>query len=162
MGPSPKGRIFSGSERRCRASPVFRRRDGGLLRDDEGHLGTEEDSGLRFLGLSLEQFAGLFRTVGEVRAVVSDGSVAGFLWLELRERELHIHGIILLPDFRGRGLGGQAIASAQREFAGRIDVIELGVQLANTSAIGFYEHLGFVRHDTKTAPGFQIMRLPIR
>ena len=44
-------------------------------------LGGSEDSALDYLGLSWNELAGLFTSVGEIRAITENGSVAGFVWL---------------------------------------------------------------------------------
>jgi ribosomal protein S18 acetylase RimI-like enzyme len=124
-------------------------------------LGGSESVALGYLGLSWDKLAELFKTVGEIRSVVEGDDLAGFLWIELRERELHVHAIVLSPDFRGQGLGGRAFRELQREFGEAADLIELGVQEENESAIGFYRHLGFSTVEKDTAPGFLIMRKPI-
>ena len=45
--------------------------------------------------------------VAELRQVDDDGSVAGYVWIEVRERTLHVHALLLEEEFRGRGLGGR-------------------------------------------------------
>jgi len=124
-------------------------------------LGESEGSALAYVGLSWDELAGLFTSLGEIRSIVEDAGVAGFVWIELRGRELHLHAIVLSLSYRGRGVGRRVFRELKREFGGLADVIELGVQEENKSAIDFYRHLGFHDVESETAPGFLIMRAPI-
>lgn len=124
-------------------------------------LGEAEHAALDYLGVSWEKLAKLFSTIGEVRAVCEETDVTGFIWIERRETELHVHAIVLDPEFRGRGIGRSVFRELEREFSDVADVIELGVQEENTNAIGFYCHLGFHIVERDTAPGFLIPRRPI-
>jgi ribosomal protein S18 acetylase RimI-like enzyme len=107
-----------------------------------GQLGDSELAALSHLGISWDTLAQMFTSVGEVRCVLSDDVVAGFAWIEFREPELHVHGIVLSDEFRGRGIGRAVFHKLQDEFRAQAEVIELGVQKGNKRAIGFYEHLG--------------------
>jgi len=120
-------------------------------------LGDSQEEALAHLGLTWDELAALFTSVGELRAIDADGEVAGFVWIELRDRELHIHAVILHPVFRGRGIGREVFSELQREYSDTINTIELGVQESNQRAIGFYEHIGFSSMERATAPGFRIM-----
>ena len=121
-------------------------------------MGCEADGALGYLGLTREKFETLYRTVGEVRAVDDDGMHVGYVWIELRDDRLHIHGIILFPKKRGQGSGTRLIQALCREFEGRASAVELGVQVSNPAAIRFYERLGFEDVTEKTAPGFRILQ----
>jgi ribosomal protein S18 acetylase RimI-like enzyme len=63
----------------------------------------------------------------------------------------HLH-INLLPSAHGQGLGRALMDTLMRRLteAGSIGV-HLGVDPRNDHAIGFYEHLGFTRHDSDGA-----------
>ena len=113
----------------------------------------------RELGLSPEEAAALPRSVGELRQVEEDGAVAGYAWLELRDRTLHVHALLLEPEFRGRGLGGVVLAELEREFEDRVDEVELGVLPGNARALALYEKAGFERVGERL--GFLIMRKPV-
>ncbi len=108
------------------------------------------------LGLTADELARLPHEVGELREVEESGEVAGYVWLELRERTLHVHALLLEPQFRGRGIGGRALAGLEDEFRGRIDEIELGVEPGNAPAMRLYERTGFERVGERL--GFMIMR----
>ena len=59
----------------------------------------------------------------------------------------HLH-IDLLPELQGRGVGRQLIDELLRRLAtAGSHGVHLGVDTRNTHAIGFYEHLGFRRHE---------------
>jgi ribosomal protein S18 acetylase RimI-like enzyme len=124
-------------------------------------LGKDTERALGYLGLTLEQFRALYEGTGEVRTVLVDGTRAGHVWIELRGRVLHIHGVVLLPEVRGKGIGTAAFGLLRDEFAGRIDWIELGVQIENRGALRFYERLGFRESGHDTAPGFRVLRWPV-
>ena len=108
------------------------------------------------LGLTTELAAKLPRTVGELRQIEEDGHVAGYVWLEHRERTLHIHALLLEEAFPGRGLGARVLAELENEFCSRIDDVELGVLPENRRAVALYERSGFQPIDERL--GFLIMR----
>ena len=108
------------------------------------------------LGLSAGEYERLGHEVGEVRQLEVDGSVAGYVWLEVRDRDLHIHALVLEESFRGRGLGGRAIELLLAEHAGIVDTVELGVEPENRPARALYERAGF--EYTGERLGFLIMR----
>lgn len=117
---------------------------------------AEAESVYAELGLTPERVAGLPHEVGELRTVEEDGVTAGYVWLELRERTLHVHALLLEPEFRGRGIGGRVLAGLEDEFRGRIDEVELGVEPGNTPALHLYERAGFEGVGERL--GFLIMR----
>jgi len=125
------------------------------------HMAGTIEAVMVFLELTWEGFAGLFETVGEVRTILEDGVRAGFLWIELRERVLHVHGIILDPAARGKGIGTTVFGDLQDEYAGRVDAIELGVRVVNEGAIRFYERIGFQTHQSIEEIGFRVLRRPV-
>jgi ribosomal protein S18 acetylase RimI-like enzyme len=125
------------------------------------HMEGTVQAVMRFLDLTWQGFAELFGTVGEVRAICCEATVAGFLWIERRDRELHVHGIILRPEFRGRGLGRSIFERLEEEFKGRVDVLELGVRVSNEGAIRFYERIGFELDRTIDEIGFLVYRKPL-
>jgi ribosomal protein S18 acetylase RimI-like enzyme len=108
------------------------------------------------LGLTPERVAELPHEIGELREVEEDGAVAGYAWIELRERTLHVHALLLEPEFRGHGIGGRVLSELEDEFRGRIEEIELGVEPGNVPALRLYERAGFERVGERL--GFLIMR----
>jgi ribosomal protein S18 acetylase RimI-like enzyme len=111
------------------------------------------------LGLTTDEVARLPHEVGELREVEENGTTAGYVWLELRKRTLHVHALLLEPEFRGRGIGGRILAGLEDEFRGRIDEVELGVEPGNAPALRLYERAGFERAGERL--GFLIMRKPL-
>jgi ribosomal protein S18 acetylase RimI-like enzyme len=108
------------------------------------------------LELTADDVARLPHEVGELREVEEDGATAGYVWLELRERTLHVHALLLEPEFRGRGIGGRVLYELEEEFRDRADDVELGVEPGNAPALRLYERAGFVRVGERL--GFLIMR----
>ena len=108
------------------------------------------------LGLTPEEAARLPREVGELRQVEEDSDVFGYVWVEARERTLHVHALLLEEEFRGRGLGGFVLAALEDEFREAVDAVELGVEPANRRALALYERTGFERVGERL--GFLIMR----
>jgi ribosomal protein S18 acetylase RimI-like enzyme len=98
---------------------------------------------MRIMHMTWEEYAQIFRTRGEVRAIYQDDKLAGFYWIEEREDTLHLHGLILKKEFQGQGIGTAALTMLSERFANKMDKIELGVYQANIGAIRLYEKLGF-------------------
>jgi ribosomal protein S18 acetylase RimI-like enzyme len=108
------------------------------------------------LGLTADEVARLPHELGELRTVEEDGATAGYVWLELRGRTLHVHALLLEPELRGHGIGGRVLSELEDEFRGRIDELELGVEPGNAPALRLYERSGFERAGERL--GFLIMR----
>lgn len=132
-----------------------------LLRLILDQVGNQSEEAMAFLGLTPDKFAQVYHSTGEVRVIIADGAKAGYVWIETRGRILHLHAIILHPTVRGKGIGTRVVHELAREFASRVDEIELGVQDSNAAALRFYERLGFRRLTVPTAPGFSILRLTL-
>ena len=93
--------------------------------------------------LCLSEFIHLFQTTGQVHAIQDAGQAAGNYWIEQRKRKLHPHALILEPQFQVRGIDSWVLQKLEQDFAGQIDLIELGVQQANISATQLYERYGY-------------------
>ncbi len=106
---------------------------------------------LRMMGMSWEEFGQMFRTVGQVRVIEESGNAVGFVWTEQRDRVLHVHGLVLEPDYRGRGIGTKVFLDLERQARGNVDLVELGVHETNSRARALYERLGF--RVTRSLPG---------
>lgn len=80
--------------------------------------------------------------------VLIDGLPAGRLYAERKEDRIRIIDISLLPEFRGRGIGGRIM----RELAGEADaqglVMSLHVEI-NNPAREFYKALGFMEKELR-------------
>ncbi len=116
---------------------------------------------LRLMEMTWAEYEQLFRTRGEVCSIYQDGELAGFYWTEEREDTLHLHGLILKPEYQGRGVGTQVLSMLTEKYSAKLDKIELGVYQGNTGAIRLYKRLGF--HITRTLEElhFYIMQKPL-
>ena len=116
---------------------------------------------LDLMQITWEQFGELFRTVGKVYAIDQDGQLTGFYWIEERPPLLHLHALILKPEFQGKGIGTAALQMLIAGYCGRMDAIELGVHQSNPRARKLYERLGFEVIDFKKDLGYFIMQKPL-
>jgi ribosomal protein S18 acetylase RimI-like enzyme len=116
---------------------------------------------LRLMQMTWEQYAQIFRTLGEVQAIYQDDQLAGFYWNELREHTLHLHGLILKPEFRGQGIGTAVLNKLSQSSSGKVARIELGVYQGNTGAIRLYQSMGFTITRTLDDLHFYIMQVPL-
>lgn len=115
----------------------------------------------RILGVSWLEFIQLFRSRGEVCSIEAEAGNAGFVWLELRERTLHVHTLILRPTHRGRGIAGRLLRQLERDYADRADRLELGVHESNQRARLLYERAGFRVIRRLEGIGFIILQKPV-
>ncbi len=116
---------------------------------------------LRMMGATWDEFARMVRTVGEVRTLRGDEAVLGQVWIELRGRELHVHGLAVRPEARGQGIGTQVFSDLEAEFRQSADTIELGAHESNLRALRLYERLGFRVEERLPDVGFAILRKPL-
>jgi ribosomal protein S18 acetylase RimI-like enzyme len=129
-----------------------------LMRTEVGeYLGASA----RILGIPWSEFARLFRERGAVHCIELDGHNAGFFWIELRDRTLHIHALILRPGDRGRGLAGRLLRDLAEEYQGQADEFELGVHESNRRARLLYEKAGFREVRRMPGIGFLILQRPL-
>jgi ribosomal protein S18 acetylase RimI-like enzyme len=116
------------------------------------------DQAIQHLGMTWEQFVGVSQSRGVIHSVYKDAKLAGYYWIEMRGEILHLHGIVILPEFRGRGIGTQILHKLVREYVSRVTAIELGVKDENTRARQFYEQEGFRAVNSLPDIGFTIMQ----
>ncbi len=116
---------------------------------------------MRIMQLTWEQYAQIFRTRGEVQAIYQGGQLAGFYWTELRDGTLHLHGIILKPEFQGKGIGTSVLNMLSECYSGKAACIELGVYQANAGAIRLYQRMGFNIMRSLDELHFYIMQKPL-
>jgi ribosomal protein S18 acetylase RimI-like enzyme len=116
---------------------------------------------LRIMQMTWEQYAHIFRSRGEVQAIYQDDQLAGFYWTELREDTLHLHGLILKPEFQGQGIGTAVLSKLSESFTGKVACIELGVYQANAGAIRLYQRMGFTITRSLDDLQFYIMQKPL-
>jgi ribosomal protein S18 acetylase RimI-like enzyme len=72
-----------------------------------------------------------------------DGQPAGRLYVDRRTGDLRVIDIALLPEFRGRGLGGRLLRSLLDEAAASGSKVSIHVEVHNPAA-RLYGRLGFV------------------
>jgi ribosomal protein S18 acetylase RimI-like enzyme len=130
-----------------------------LLREDaRDYL----DQTIALMGETWEHFLQIAQQVGKVYGVSLDGQTAGYYWIEERGKELHLHGILVKAAFRGQGIGTRILEKLRTDYAGKMEVIELGVHDSNIRAIALYERMGFVTVRRVEEVGFKVMQLPIK
>jgi ribosomal protein S18 acetylase RimI-like enzyme len=78
----------------------------------------------------------------EHSVLLADGVPAGFMIVARGPSETRLVDIALLPEYRGRGLGGSAILGLIRETGAGSVPLRLSVQRGNP-AIRLYQRLGF-------------------
>lgn len=98
---------------------------------------------LKLMQMSMDEFNHLLRTVGTVYAIYDDKQLAGFYWIEEREKVLHLHALLLKQQFQGKGIGTQILRMLASKYSGTMATIELGVHESNERAIRLYERNGF-------------------
>jgi ribosomal protein S18 acetylase RimI-like enzyme len=74
--------------------------------------------------------------------VLLDGAPAGRLLVARWEREIRVVDITLLPEFRGRGAGGELLAGLIAESDEAQKMLSIHVEHQNR-ALGLYRRLGF-------------------
>ena len=117
---------------------------------------------LRLMKMTWEKYSQLFRSLGQVYGIYTEGEEAGFFWIEEREKILHLHGLILKKDFQGRDIGTQVLHDLEAHYGDRMDCIELGVHKSNVRAKRLYERSGYETVKTYRDLGFDVLqkRLP--
>lgn len=83
------------------------------------------------------------REAGESKVIEANGEGAGWLFFARLEDELHLSEIMVLPEFRGRGIGAEAVRQVMALAEGK--PVGLFVNVLNVGAIKLYERLGFQR-----------------
>lgn len=77
------------------------------------------------------------------QVVVVDGEDAGRWYLQAGANETRVIDVALLPDFRGRGVGSELMATAQAAAGERDGCVTIHVE-RNNPALRWYHRLGFV------------------
>jgi len=111
---------------------------------------------LKTLDITVEQFEIYFRSVGQVWAVEIAGQVAGFYWIELRAEVLHIHALILRPEFQGQGIGTSILRLIEQCRPDGVTHLEVGVHNSNTRAQALCGKCGFALTRKRPEVGFAI------
>ncbi len=117
---------------------------------------------LDLMGMTWQEYADRFRTVGQVYRIYRAGQLAGFYWIEERESILHLHGLILANAFQGQGIGSRVLHKLEADYGQRMAAIELGVHQSNTRAIALYERFGYRTVRTLEDLGFLVMQKELK
>ncbi len=107
------------------------------------HAGDYLEPSLLLLGIDQAEFEYLFRSRGEVHAMMRNNEVVGFRWIEFKDDTLHLHALIVNPEFRKQGLAHVALDDVNHLAKGRASKIELGVHRSNHRAKAIYDKAGF-------------------
>lgn len=74
--------------------------------------------------------------------ILVDGDPAGRLYVDRAQDEIRIIDIALLPEYRGRGIGGSLMQQLLAEASAKALPVRLHVE-RNNWACGWYQRLGF-------------------
>jgi ribosomal protein S18 acetylase RimI-like enzyme len=92
--------------------------------------------------------------------IIECGGVAcGYVAIEVAEDAVHVHELVLHPDFQGRGLGTAALSEAIESARARGLPVDLRV-LHRNRAVDLYLRLGFVEYGQ--TPTHRLLRLRIK
>jgi len=129
-----------------------------LIRADAGaYLGE----GMDLIGFTWEQLHAALLTDGWTAVGTVDGDVVVLLWLEVRQRVLHVHALTVEPAWRGLGMGPVALRAVARQKRSEVDVVELGVHDDNQAAWRLYHRLGFEVVRSFAHGSFEVLRCPV-
>jgi ribosomal protein S18 acetylase RimI-like enzyme len=76
--------------------------------------------------------------------ILVDGQPAGQLHVARGEASIHIINIVLLPEYRNRGIGSSILSDLIKEASAAGQPVRIHVEVFNP-ALRFYERLGFIR-----------------
>jgi ribosomal protein S18 acetylase RimI-like enzyme len=94
--------------------------------------------------------------------VMCKGSAIGRLYLHETDDALHVVDISLLPEWRGRGIGGALLRDVLEQAAAGGKGASLSVDKRNSRALALYRRLGFVQADDTGADLLLRWRAPER
>lgn len=80
--------------------------------------------------------------------VLVDGGPAGRIYRNRTEKALHLIELTLLPEFRGRGIGGRIFSDLVQEADRSSLLLTLQVEVSNAIE-GYYRRLGFVEQEER-------------
>ena len=81
---------------------------------------------------------------GDFSIILMGEEPIGRLYIHRGMKVFRIIAISLLPEYRGRGIGGKLLAGIQDEAAGAGKRVQLQVAWYNSAARTLYEKMGFV------------------
>ena len=74
--------------------------------------------------------------------VLCDAVPCGYVCIEDREDNIHVHELVLLPEFQGQGIGSSLLRQLMERASRRRVPVRLGTFRANR-ALNLYRRLGF-------------------
>lgn len=87
----------------------------------------------------------------ETSVVIIDGVIIGYVQICDNENGLYLQNIAILPEYQRKGVGTRLIQRFQALAVAKEAPLQLSVFRTNTSALRFYERLGFEKAgDTNT------------
>jgi ribosomal protein S18 acetylase RimI-like enzyme len=119
---------------------------GSTRQEELDHVAWGEGQREAFLRMQFDLQDAEYRRLsphGSFDVVEVGGRPVGRLYVDRGPGELGIIDISLVPELRGRGVGGALVAALQREAAAVGAVVRLHVETHNRAA-RLYERLGFV------------------
>jgi len=98
---------------------------------------------MKMMNLSEQEFRDIFRTTGKIYTIYYFCSFAGFFWIEKRDRIIHLHCIVIVSNYRRKGIANQVMYWIEKKYRNCAETIELGVYHSNTNAINLYKNLNY-------------------
>ncbi|CAM2066829.1 GNAT family N-acetyltransferase [Sulfidibacter corallicola] len=89
--------------------------------------------------------------------ILVNGVPAGRLYVDRRDDEIRVVDIALLPDYRGKGIGGDLLREILAEAHGKDQPVRIHVE-HNNPAMHLYLRLGFKKVDTNGV--YHLMECP--
>jgi len=85
-----------------------------------------------------------------LKAISEDGTITGYVGASYVLDEAEVGNICILPEYRGNGIGKILFDRLITDLKSRgVTRVFLEVEDTNTPAISLYEHLGFVRYNSR-------------
>ena len=94
----------------------------------------------------------------EHEIVECDGVPCGYVAIEIAEDAVHVHELVVHPDYQGRGFGTAALSEAIESARARGLPVELRV-LHRNRAVDLYLRFGFAEYEQ--TPTHRLLRLTI-
>lgn len=76
--------------------------------------------------------------------IVFEGINIGFICFKKIDQQLHIHFLVVAPQFQGRGLGKKTMQRVHKIADTESRLVTLSCFKSNTQAITFYQSLGYL------------------
>jgi ribosomal protein S18 acetylase RimI-like enzyme len=120
---------------------------GGTRQEELALTGWDADRREAFVRMQFAAQRGHYRAKrpeGREELILVDGEPAGRLYSDLGGDSYHLLDLCLLPEYRGRGIGGLVLTGIQAAAAARGRRVTIYVESFNRS-LAFFERHGFNR-----------------